>query len=90
MGTVCHDTIADLLLALPPGQVGTIVGVRVRRCPYGAAWGVAGGPPLSLLPAVDALMAAAGYHAARTPMTPAPRPPPPPRFWACAPRRGAL
>jgi hypothetical protein len=43
MRTVCHDTIADLLLALPPGQGGTVVGVRVRRCPYGPAWGVAGG-----------------------------------------------
>jgi hypothetical protein len=56
-----HRAVEHALRSLTVGQPGTLYGVPVERMPAGG-YRVAGGHTLSLLPAHDALMTAAGYR----------------------------
>jgi hypothetical protein len=60
--SIRHQEVAAALLAVPQAGGRDVFGVPVLRDLRGKRFQIAGGPPLLLLAAVDALMAHAGYR----------------------------
>jgi hypothetical protein len=62
--TFTHGEAEAMLLALHPGAAALLLGVACRRDRSGWCWSVGFGPDRLLLPAIDAVLALAGFRAA--------------------------